>query len=654
MFLNFLSLCCALLVLLAAASPGADAASPAQATPTAQTGLTTQQWRDDLKTLAADLRTHHPNPFYKTPEPEFQRAVNELDAAIPQLTRDQIVAGFIRIAAMIDGHTNIRFWESPVNFHLYPLRLYEFSDGILAIDATAPYSQVVGARLMKIGDMNVEDAYPRISAFAMHDNASTVKLLTPLFMVIPEVLNAQGIVQDTAMPRFVFEKTNGERITLNPKPVTTSEYLAQLPGTVYSGLPKRDAPLMQARRDEGFWYTFLAESKTLYVQYNRVRATAGGMTLAGFAAELGKFVNDNEVARVVVDVRHNGGGDNTTYYPLLNLLRENLKINQRGKLFLITGRQTFSAAANFSTDVEQQTNALFAGEPMGGSPNLYGDTRPYLLPNSKISVHISARTWIKSRRDDPRSSIEPQIPIELSSQDYFAKRDPVLDAILKYKPDATKVISPTVRVVAFQTNDGATLNGTLYGNGTTAVIFSNMGANHQDTWSGAAERVAQRGYLALTYDNRYWTGATTINGNLRVYAPDDLRAAVRFVRAQGAQRIVLVGASLGSMASAKVAADMNPAAVVLMASPVDRKDLPFLVTGDDIRAIASPKLFMVAERDELGFTNDVKKMYEISSAPKALELFKGTAHGTDVFKTSEGEHVLNQMIDFFETHVPVE
>lgn len=642
-FLSLLGL--ALLVLFSA--------STALAGPPVQTELTVAQWREDLQTLATSLRTRHPNPFYKTPEAEFDRAVAELDREIPSLSRDDIVAGLLRISAMIDGHTQIRFTDPAANFHIYPLRLYDFSDGIFAVDATAPYSQVIGARLVQIGDTPIAEAYPRVAPFAYNDNASTVKLITPVFMNIPEVLHAQGLIADSAARHYVFEKPNGERITLAPKPLPMHDYLPLLgKGTYFSGLPKRDVPLMQQQRDKAFWYTELPESNTLYIQFNEVRAsTANSGSLRSLVDAVAKRVEEHDFDRIVVDVRHNGGGDNTTYGPLLSLLRDNSKVNQRGKLFLITGRQTFSAAANFSTDVEQKTNAIIAGEPMGGSPNLYGDTRPVTLPHSKLTVNISARTWIKSAPDDPRLTIEPELPVELSSQDYFAKRDPVLEAILAYEAPSSGTKLPAPKTVTFRTEDGTTLKGTLYGTGTTGIVFSNMGAHHQDTWTEMAERVATRGYMGLTYDNRYWTSATQTNDPLRARVPDDLRAAIKFLRTQGAQRIVLVGASLGSMASAKVAAETNPAAVVLMASPVDRTGLPFLVTSDEIRVIASPKLFLVAENDANGFTADVKKMYEMARAPKELEIFPGRSHGTDVFGTEAGDAVMDEIMAFLETHV---
>src|SRR5215212_6469208 len=91
------------------------ASSAALAAPPRQDGLTPEQWRADLKYLAEQLRTRHPNPFYKTPEAEFDRAVAALDKAIPTMLPDDIVAGLIRISAMIDGHTLMPFWQSGVN-----------------------------------------------------------------------------------------------------------------------------------------------------------------------------------------------------------------------------------------------------------------------------------------------------------------------------------------------------------------------------------------------------------------------------------------------------------------------------------------------------------------------------------------------------------
>ena len=66
-------------------------------------------------------------------------------------------------------------------------------------------------------------------------------------------------------------------------------------------------------------------------------------------------------------------------------------VDRPGRLFAIIGRVTFSAAANFATDLEQATSVTFAGEPMGGSPNLYGDTRPVDLPATGQTLYMATR-----------------------------------------------------------------------------------------------------------------------------------------------------------------------------------------------------------------------------------------------------------------------
>ena len=108
-------------------------------------------------------------------------------------------------------------------------------------------------------------------------------------------------------------------------------------------------------------------------------------------------------------------------------------IDQPGRLTLLIGRLTFSAAANFATEIEQTTGATFVGEAMGGSPNLYGDVRPSRLPFGPlgpIDVYVATRYWVKSTADDPRITIEPDVAVPLSSTDYLAGRDPVLEAAI--------------------------------------------------------------------------------------------------------------------------------------------------------------------------------------------------------------------------------
>lgn len=70
----------------------------------------------------------------------------------------------------------------------------------------------------------------------------------------------------------------------------------------------------------------------------------------------------------LVDVRLNGGGDNTTYHPLVSALRGRA-VNRPGRLVLLTGRVTSSAASNFVAELQSLTRVRIVGETAGGSPH---------------------------------------------------------------------------------------------------------------------------------------------------------------------------------------------------------------------------------------------------------------------------------------------
>src|SRR5579862_6974185 len=96
------------------------------------------------------------------------------------------------------------------------------------------------------------------------------------------------------------------------------------------------------------------------------------------------------------------------------------------------GRNTFSAAQNFINQVEQWTDEIFVGEPSSSRPNFVGEDTEILLPFSGIQGSISSRYFQDSDPLDDRPWIAPDIPVALSSRDYFGGEDPVLRAALAH------------------------------------------------------------------------------------------------------------------------------------------------------------------------------------------------------------------------------
>ena len=91
--------------LLALSTAAAAAQQPAGHSPPV---VTAQKWRDDLRFMAAELQKRHANLYHHVSRQDFERAVADLDRQIPNLPRNRIIVGMMRIAAMVgDGHTRV-------------------------------------------------------------------------------------------------------------------------------------------------------------------------------------------------------------------------------------------------------------------------------------------------------------------------------------------------------------------------------------------------------------------------------------------------------------------------------------------------------------------------------------------------------------------
>jgi alpha/beta superfamily hydrolase len=201
--------------------------------------------------------------------------------------------------------------------------------------------------------------------------------------------------------------------------------------------------------------------------------------------------------------------------------------------------------------------------------------------------------------------------------------------------------------INFTTEDGVRLAGSQYGTGKTAVVLSPMcGTDSKEGWTDFATRLAEEGYSAYTY---YYRGTGSSQGRSDVATLDkDVRAAVAFARNQGANRLVLAGASCGGTISGKLAAAEKPAALIVVASPENIPGRP--ESNSDYSGATMPKLFVSAQDDQ--YTDDMLSFYEKMPDPKEKQIYSGGAHGTDIFKTEHSEDLTNLLLGFIKEHAP--
>jgi peptidase S41-like protein len=399
-----------------------------------------EKWREDLRHMAREMEARHKNLFHTTTRAQFESVVKKLDERIPTLARHQIVVELARIAASVgDGHTNVAPTRDPkIGFRTLPLKLYLFKDGLFVRAAERGYAELLGARVIKIGDATPEESFARAREIIGRDNEMDVKFFAPLLLAMPEVLHALGLSSSPDAAQFTFEK-NGRRQTLTFKPAGPFELLP--PDTDLSWLPKENwvdmrdgspAPLWLKDPKNKFWFEQLPNSTVVYVQINEVNNKTDE-SLADFSKRLFAFVEANDVEKLVLDLRLNRGGNGSLLRPLvLGLIKS--KVNRPGHLFVLMGRSTWSAAQFLLNRLENYTDVLFVGEPSGSKGNHFGDSRRITLPNSGITVRVSIYYWQEWDPWDVRPWTAPHLTAELSSEEYRAGADPALKAVLAYAP----------------------------------------------------------------------------------------------------------------------------------------------------------------------------------------------------------------------------
>ncbi|MFN2492320.1 MAG: hypothetical protein ABR501_05480 [Pyrinomonadaceae bacterium] len=379
--------------------------------------LTKEQWRQDLQFLARELAKRHKNAFHTITREQFERAVAELDAAIPALQDHEVPVRMLMLTAMIgDGHTYVHL---PKSFHDYPLTLYWFGDELRVTRTVAPYERALGARVVRIGETEIKDADARVRrVISQSENEWFVLRNSADYITVPEVLYTLGITPDVAQAAFTFQDAEGKQFTLNLRPAALGAKLAWL-------LAVKELPLYRQRPDERFWFTYLADSQIVYVSFR------GYDSLGENAQKLFSFIDRNPTTRLVIDMRSNTGGDYTKVRRyLLPELKRRDGINKPGHLFVIIGRRTFSAAMNNAADFRKETKAILVGEPTGARPNGYQENDEMKLPNSRLTVSYSTRYYKFQDEDTP--AVMPDKMIEPNWESYKAGRDPVMEWILNY------------------------------------------------------------------------------------------------------------------------------------------------------------------------------------------------------------------------------
>lgn len=398
----------------------------------------TEVWRADINFLKERMEQTHYNIYETLTKEQWDKEFSELLDNIENLDDEHINTALAKIVASVgDGHTIL--FPAPKNGgkqEEYKIKFYKFKDGLYIKGITKDYAQYNGMKVTKIGKYKTEDALKKISEIIPHDNELGVDWLTPNYLMNNDYLYGLGINDSKDVLKLELEDNTGKKITADIKK-SVSDFNASFHGQqnddyVYANESSTaPLPLYLKRGNEMFWFEHLTDVNFVYMQVNGIQ-NKDNEKMKDFYNKVFRFIDSNNVEGIIIDLRLNSGGNNGLNKFLINNFIRNEKINQKGKVFTIIGRNTFSAAMNLVGDLENSTQTIFIGEPTGSRPNFTGEINFIELPNTGIKVSASSLYWQKAVSSDKRKWVFPEVYAPLSFSDYKNNIDPAMNAVYAY------------------------------------------------------------------------------------------------------------------------------------------------------------------------------------------------------------------------------
>ncbi len=409
--------------------------TPVEASPSV---LTVAQWRADLAELDAVIRETHPTPFKAISDSELKARVGALDAELPSLADAEIVMRLAEIvAALEDGHSRLTIPRDrpelglvmshstaaptslpALNFPAAPTIFEKFPDGAYVVAASEAHRDLIGLRLIAIGGVSADAALAAARRASFSNDNGLREIMAASLLSTPGALAGLGLDADFT---YQFGGADGAVRTITLAPVGDEAITGAFGEPPPLHAREADAPFLVDRSRPGVIYAAVTEIAD--GEDERFAAFAKGV-----AAEA-----ERRNAKLVIDLRRNFGGDGGLNKTLLLAVANSRKLNCWGRVFVLTGPRTFSAAQMLVNDLEDLTRTLFVGEATGSPPDHFGDPKKIALKNSGLTLRVSTLHWPSAFGRDRRAATNPDIPAPWTAADYFSGRDPALEAAAAYK-----------------------------------------------------------------------------------------------------------------------------------------------------------------------------------------------------------------------------
>jgi hypothetical protein len=406
----------------------------------------------DIRLLRTKLETIHPDLYAYTTQARMEQLFDSCYQQLSDDTDDRQFYGIIKtmLSAVKDGHLSSepspRFRQTIHSENSYlPLITYFKGDSIFivnSVDNKIP----AGSRLISINSHPADAMREKLFDYLTADGYSTSKqglILNQIFYFYyylaygysagftVDYISPAGDQKTVALPAVEEKVINTLKAREEEKPLLSATFTED--NICILDIRTFDASSIQAAR----------------------------LNYPAFLEKTFRKIKQDRVQKLIIDLRENGGGSdqygvmlyayltNQPFRYYLYQEKDKKKLSGRpglgqqqpaaipysGDLWVLTGGQTFSAAAEFCSVVYSNHRGTFIGQETGGAyeGNHSGQMIQVKLPSSKVTVWIPTTKYVMDviPAKYPGHGIIPHRQVQASAEEYLRHEDRVLQESLQ-------------------------------------------------------------------------------------------------------------------------------------------------------------------------------------------------------------------------------
>jgi hypothetical protein len=427
-----------------------------------------EKLKEDLDFLFRTIEEVHPNMYAYTPKKEFIPIKEKLYKRIkqPMSKVDFCKITAPAIVSLKNLHTYVSFSGEYKKYSesggsMFPLEIqWDDSDVIIKKNYSSK-SLPLGGKIREINSYDANELLYNFSKLMPAENRTN----NPWIVETPKFLSSSLLLEFGPIDlwKLKIEKLDGTMKTYSVPSLPSSEFktnnnISTIEGKTY--------------------YRILPEYNTAVIEFHKWQDPNG---LRKFWDETFKDIHGKNITNLIIDIRKNTGGRDDCFYPLIVYITEKpyrlydevlIKISEpteeriahliqqlphlfenkkngdmvtlelplrspeknpykfKGPIYLLIGRQCFSASTVFSAIAKCNNIAILVGEETGDPTTLYADSIQFELPNSGLTFWVASKLLVCPCGKADGRGVLPDYEVKQKPEDTAKGIDTVLQFTL--------------------------------------------------------------------------------------------------------------------------------------------------------------------------------------------------------------------------------